>query len=49
MSHNSFNHTSDHERVPNDWYVEPRWCVEQLVDEEEFIGEVLEHAAQTAP
>jgi hypothetical protein len=42
MARNSFLHTSDYERIPNEWYVEPRWCVEQLLDAEDFTGEVLD-------
>ncbi|UAK23648.1 hypothetical protein [Sphingomonas nostoxanthinifaciens] len=28
--------SSDYERAANDWYVEPRWCVEQLADAVDF-------------
>jgi hypothetical protein len=42
MARNSFSHTSDHQRHTEDWYVEPRFTVEQLLDEESFEGEVLD-------
>jgi hypothetical protein len=42
MARNSFSHTSDHPRHLEDWYVEPRFTVEQLLDAETFEGEVLD-------
>jgi hypothetical protein len=33
---------SGYERVDKDWYVEPRWCVHQLLDHESFEGEILD-------
>jgi hypothetical protein len=42
MARNSFAHTSDHDRHPEDWYPEPRFVVEQLLDAEAFEGEVLD-------
>jgi hypothetical protein len=29
--------SSDYERAADDWYVEPRWCVEQLADAMPFV------------
>jgi hypothetical protein len=31
----------DYERAANDWYVEPRWCVEQLADAIDFTGDKI--------
>jgi hypothetical protein len=42
MARNSFSHTSDSDRQPEDWYPEPRFVVEQLLDAESFEGEVLD-------
>jgi len=33
---------SGYQRVDHDWYVEPRWCVRQLLDAETFQGEILD-------
>jgi hypothetical protein len=35
---------SGYERDPNEWYVEPRWCVYQMLDTIEIEGEVLDPA-----
>ncbi len=32
---------SDYARAADDWYVEPRWCVEQLADAITFTGDVI--------
>jgi len=31
----------DYARAAQDWYVEPRWCVEQLADAVDFAGHVI--------
>jgi hypothetical protein len=33
---------SGYARQANDWYVEPRWCIDQLLDHENFEGEILD-------
>jgi hypothetical protein len=33
-----------HERSENDWYVEPRWAVDALLDREQFVGSVWDPA-----
>jgi hypothetical protein len=43
MSRNSgYPRNSGYTRVDKDFYVEPRWCVELLLDQERFDGEVLD-------
>jgi hypothetical protein len=42
MPRNSYFHTSDYEPDPLEWLVEPRSCVDQFLDAEEFDGEVLD-------
>jgi hypothetical protein len=43
MSRNSgYPRNSGYDRVDENWYVEPRWCVELLLDQERFDGEVLD-------
>ncbi len=32
---------SDYARAADDWYVEPRWCVEQLADAIDFAGHTI--------
>ncbi|MDE2469414.1 MAG: hypothetical protein KGL35_11875 [Bradyrhizobium sp.] len=33
---------SGYDRVTNDWYIEPRWCVDALLDREAFTGTVID-------
>jgi hypothetical protein len=42
MRNRGYPRNSGYDRVPRDFYVEPRWSIELLLDQEEFIGEVLD-------
>jgi hypothetical protein len=44
MRNRGYPRRSGYERDPNEWYVEPRWCVHQMLDTIEIEGEVLDPA-----